>query len=231
LSIPGFLKRTPPESPPKDAKPQANDDLADDEPLISLGDNVYIHPAVLRGMPSAVFAEIKPDDASAYFVRGKPNGGQANDDDRRVEQIAGQIEEQQQEVWQDDDTASPFAPIPDGYAPVKDAIAQRVPESYLDRSVDPESLSILLVVFPGTKRVIPQSETVCSGWSAFIDAIAPTSALIVQRKRTCPMSSPARSRKPRFRKRRRPNCVEPGSMPKPARRDQINICPRADRRS
>jgi hypothetical protein len=34
--------------------------------------------------------------------------------------------------------------------------------------------------------VIPQRETVCTGWSAFVDAVAPTSALIVPEKKNVP---------------------------------------------
>jgi hypothetical protein len=59
-------------------------------------------------------------------------------------------------------------------------------EQYLDRSIDPERLSIPLVVFPGLKRVIPQSETDCVGLSAFIDAVAPTPAPVIQKKKDVP---------------------------------------------
>jgi hypothetical protein len=59
-------------------------------------------------------------------------------------------------------------------------------EQYLDRSVDPETLSIPLVTFPKLNRVIPQSETICAGWSAFVDAIAPTPAPVVPEKKDVP---------------------------------------------
>jgi hypothetical protein len=52
--------------------------------------------------------------------------------------------------------------------------------------VDPETLPIPLVVFPKLTRVIPQSETICAGWSAFINAITPTPAPIVQEKKDVP---------------------------------------------
>jgi hypothetical protein len=59
-------------------------------------------------------------------------------------------------------------------------------EQYLDRSIDPERLSIPLVVFPRLNRVIPRSETDYVGWSAFIDAVAPTPAPVVQEKKDVP---------------------------------------------
>jgi hypothetical protein len=52
--------------------------------------------------------------------------------------------------------------------------------------VDPETLSIPLVLFPRLNRVIPQSETICPGWSTFIDAVAPTPAPIVREKKDVP---------------------------------------------
>jgi hypothetical protein len=55
-------------------------------------------------------------------------------------------------------------------------------EQYLDRRIDPEKLSIPLVLFPRLNRVIPQSETDYVGWSAFIDAVAPTPAPVVKKK-------------------------------------------------
>ena len=57
---------------------------------------------------------------------------------------------------------------------------------YLDPSVDPETLYIPLVVFPRLNRVIPQSETDYVGWSAFLDAVAPTPAPVVQEKKDVP---------------------------------------------
>ena len=86
------------------------------------------------------------------------------------------------------------------------AVEQRAAENeqYLDRSVDPETLSIPLVLFPRLNRVIPQSETDYLGWSAFIDAVAPTPAPVVQNKKDvhyvitgklqeAPLSKPAQS--------------------------------------
>lgn len=59
-------------------------------------------------------------------------------------------------------------------------------EQYLDRSVDIERLLLPLVVFPKLTRVIPQSDTAHPGWSAFIDAIAPTPAPVVVEKKDVP---------------------------------------------
>ena len=59
-------------------------------------------------------------------------------------------------------------------------------EQYLDRSIDLETLSIPLVLFPGLNRVIPQSETDYVGWSAFVDAVAPMPAPVVQEKKDVP---------------------------------------------
>jgi hypothetical protein len=59
-------------------------------------------------------------------------------------------------------------------------------EQYLDRSVDPETQYFPLVLFPRLNRVIPQSETDYVGWSAFIDAVAPTPAPVVQEKKDVP---------------------------------------------
>ena len=59
-------------------------------------------------------------------------------------------------------------------------------EQYLDRSVDPEKLSIPLAVFPKLTKVIPQRETTYAGWSAFIDAVAPTPAPVVTEKKDVP---------------------------------------------
>ena len=59
-------------------------------------------------------------------------------------------------------------------------------EQCLDRSIDPEKLFIPFVLFPRLNRVIPQSETISAGWSAFIDAVAPTPAPVVQEKKDVP---------------------------------------------
>jgi hypothetical protein len=64
------------------------------------------------------------------------------------------------------------------------AVEQRVGENE-DRSVDPETLSIPLVVFPGLYNVIPTCQTTCSGWSAFVDATAPTPAPVAKGNPTC----------------------------------------------
>jgi hypothetical protein len=96
-----------------------------------------------------------------------------------------------------EDTATPPAhdePTPDAGAatPQQDpepvTAEQRVTEDeqYLDRSVDPETLSIPLVVFPGLYKVIPTRETSCAGWSAFVDAIAPTPAPVANQKSDVP---------------------------------------------
>jgi hypothetical protein len=85
----------------------------------------------------------------------------------------------------------PNGRVPEQYESAQDAAQpheQRAAENerYLDRSVDHETLSIPLVVFPRLNRVIPQSETICAGWSAFIDAVAPTPAPVVQEKKDVP---------------------------------------------
>jgi hypothetical protein len=90
-----------------------------------------------------------------------------------------------------DDIAVPIAPnAPDeGQVVLAVELAERrvaETEQYLDRSVNPQTLSIPLVVFSKLNRVIPQSETICAGWSAFIDAVAPTPARVVQEKKDVP---------------------------------------------
>jgi hypothetical protein len=136
--------------------------------------NVIPFPELPRG-PAPVFAE--PDEPAADD-HGAPTGT---------------------------DVAPPFAPIPPDerddrgqvlarYAPVHTPavaagiVEQRAPENeqYLDRDVDPETLSIPLVVFPKLNRVIPQSETMYAGWSAYVNAIAPTPAPVVQEKKDVP---------------------------------------------
>ena len=57
---------------------------------------------------------------------------------------------------------------------------------YLDQAVDLENLAIPLVRFPGIKMVLPDREAVCSGWSAFIDEIAPDPAPVIERKDQVP---------------------------------------------
>ena len=59
-------------------------------------------------------------------------------------------------------------------------------EKYLDRNVDPETLSIPLAVFLSLYKVIPTSETTCAGWSEFIEAIAPTPAPTAKQKSDVP---------------------------------------------
>jgi hypothetical protein len=59
-------------------------------------------------------------------------------------------------------------------------------EQYLDRSVDLEALSIPLVEFTGLYRVIPTSETAFAGWSAAINAVAPTPPPIIKNKSDVP---------------------------------------------
>ena len=48
---------------------------------------------------------------------------------------------------------------PEQYEPPRDNVAAQSNEQYLDRSADPETLSIPLVSVPKLNRVIPQSET------------------------------------------------------------------------
>jgi hypothetical protein len=112
----------------------------------------------------------------------------------KLKKLGGGWESEHDTPAEDDLAAPPahYEPSEDDIASPHDAgagiVEQRAAENgqYLDRSVDPETLSIPLVVFPKLKRVIPQSETVCAGWSAFINAIAPTPAPVVVEKKDVP---------------------------------------------
>jgi hypothetical protein len=53
---------------------------------------------------------------------------------------------------------------------------------YLDQSVDLEKLPIPFVRFPGIKRVVPEREAVCLGWSEFVQEVAPDPAPVFDRK-------------------------------------------------
>jgi hypothetical protein len=57
---------------------------------------------------------------------------------------------------------------------------------YLDRNADPESLPIPFARFPGIKRVLPDREAVSTGWSAFVEEVAPTLPQVVERKDQVP---------------------------------------------
>src|SRR5262249_10118545 len=116
----------------------------------------------------------------------EPSGAGIHEQDEPADDDGGRVPEHGAPAG--DDLAPPLAHnAPDEgdhvgqvlaqYAPVDaPAVPARAPENehYLDRSVDPEMLSIALVVFPKLNRVIPQSETMYAGWSAFINGVAPT---------------------------------------------------------
>jgi hypothetical protein len=57
---------------------------------------------------------------------------------------------------------------------------------YLDQSVDPESLRIPFVRFSGIKRIVPEREGVCLGWSDFVQETAPDPAPVFDRKDNVP---------------------------------------------
>jgi hypothetical protein len=57
---------------------------------------------------------------------------------------------------------------------------------YLDQSVDLETLSIPFVRFAGTKRILPEREAECPGWSAFLQEIAPDPAPVIKHKDQVP---------------------------------------------
>jgi hypothetical protein len=57
---------------------------------------------------------------------------------------------------------------------------------YLDLSVDLDNLAIPLVRFPGIKRVLPDCETTCLGWSNLLQEVAPDPAPIFQQRDTIP---------------------------------------------
>jgi hypothetical protein len=57
---------------------------------------------------------------------------------------------------------------------------------YLDQSVDLESLRIPFARFPGIRRVVPEREAECPGWSDFVQEIAPDPAPVFDRKDKVP---------------------------------------------
>jgi hypothetical protein len=146
----------------------------------------YITPDVvilakhLRGGPAPVFAglDIEPLGAGICEPDEGDHGGQAAQYDTRAR----------------DDIAAPPAQsqpaldagvaAPEQHLEAEQQVAES--ELYLDRSIDPERLSIPLAFFPGLYKVIPTCETTCAGWSAFIDAIAPTLAPVVVEKKDVP---------------------------------------------
>jgi hypothetical protein len=67
------------------------------------------------------------------------------------------------------------------------AAARPSPEKqYLDASVDLENLSMPFARFPALKRVVPDRESICPGWSAFVEEIAPDPAPVIERKDQVP---------------------------------------------
>jgi hypothetical protein len=57
---------------------------------------------------------------------------------------------------------------------------------YLDPEVDLETLPIPITRFPGTKMVVPDREVTCSGWSAFVEEVAPDPAPVIEIKDRVP---------------------------------------------
>jgi hypothetical protein len=57
---------------------------------------------------------------------------------------------------------------------------------YLDTSLDLGSLRIPFARFPGIKRVVPEQETICLGWSEFVQEIAAEPAPVIERKDQVP---------------------------------------------
>ena len=57
---------------------------------------------------------------------------------------------------------------------------------YLDQSLDIEAISIPIARFPGLRGVVPEQETVCVGWTALLQEIAPDPAPVVARKDRVP---------------------------------------------
>jgi hypothetical protein len=53
---------------------------------------------------------------------------------------------------------------------------------YLDPSADLETLDIPFARFPGVQMVLPDRETVCQGWSAFVEELAPQPAPVIEQK-------------------------------------------------
>ena len=79
------------------------------------------------------------------------------------------------------------ADTPDNVIPLRSATTEQSPNAqYLDQSVDLEDLPIPFSRFPGTKMVLPDREAVCSGWSAFVEEVAPDPAPIFQQKDRVP---------------------------------------------
>ena len=79
------------------------------------------------------------------------------------------------------------ADTPDNVIHLRSATTEHSPNAqYLDQSVDLENLPIPVARFPGTKMVLPNREAVCSGWSAFVEEVAPDPAPIYQQKDRVP---------------------------------------------
>jgi hypothetical protein len=71
--------------------------------------------------------------------------------------------------------------------PLHSAATEQSPNSkYLDQSVDLETLRIPITRFPGTRMVLPDREAVFSGWSEFLEEIAPYPAPVFERKDRVP---------------------------------------------
>ena len=145
-------------------------------------------------LPSALAEPDEEDDGGwepEHNYEEDDGGWEPEHDD---EENDGGWEPQHDTPAADDIAASPahYGAAEDDIAPQQDlgpGIAeQRAAENeqYLDRSVDPETLSIPLVVFPSLYKVIPTRESACAGWSAFIDAIAPKTPLIAKQKPDVP---------------------------------------------
>ena len=166
------------------------------------------------GGPAAAFAGLQIESLGAGIHEPDEPAAADDDDDGgwvpehgapAFGRLHGGQAPAQDELAEDDDAAPPIAPnAPDEgddggqvlaqYAPVDapavtaGVVDQRTAENeqYLDRSVDPEALSIPLIVFPKLNRVIPQRESNYAGWSAFISAVAPTPAPVVVEKKDVP---------------------------------------------
>jgi hypothetical protein len=84
-------------------------------------------------------------------------------------------------------SGKPDADTPDNVVPIRRAAPVPSPTAqYLDQNADLESLCIPYARFPGTKMVLPDREAVCSGWSAFVEEIAPDPAPVIERKEKVP---------------------------------------------
>src|SRR5689334_16523733 len=57
---------------------------------------------------------------------------------------------------------------------------------HLDQSLDIEAIPIPIARFPGLMGVVPEQETVCLGWTALVQEIAPNPAPVITRKDRLP---------------------------------------------